>query len=77
MDKILEILKECLPFVDFEKETHLVDNGILESLDIVMLVTELSEEFDVEIGVDDLIPENFNSAENIYQLIYRLREGDL
>lgn len=75
MDKVLNILRGCLPFVDFEKETALVDDGILESLDIVMVVGELSDQFDIEIGMDDLIPENFNSAERIYQMVCRLREG--
>lgn len=76
MDKILEILRDCLPFVDFENETQLIDKGILESLDVVMIVSELCEQFDVEIGVDDLIPENFNSAERMYRLICRLSDGD-
>lgn len=74
MDKVLNILRGCLPFVDFETETALVDDGILESLDIVMVVGELSDQFDIEIGMDDLIPENFNSAERIYQMVCRLRE---
>lgn len=75
MDKVLDILTNCLPFVDFQAETALIDDGILESLDIVMIVGELSDQFDIEIGVDDLIPENFNSAERIYKLVRRLQEG--
>ena len=75
MNKILQILRGCLPYIDFEKETALVDKGILESLDIVMIVGELNEEFDIEIDMDDLIPENFNSAEQIYKLVCRLQEG--
>jgi len=76
MDRVIKILSDCVPFVDFETETGLIDNGILESLDIVMIVGELCDEFDIEIGVDDLVPENFNSAEKIYQLICKLKEGD-
>lgn len=74
MDRLYEILSECCPEIDFHKEKALIDDGLLESLDIVMIVGELSEEFEVEITADDLIPENFNSAEAMAAMIERLRE---
>ena len=55
--------------MDFEQETSLIDDGLIDSLDIVAVVTELMEAFDVELGVDDLTPENFNSVEAIEELI--------
>ena len=64
--QIIEILTEICPGIDFENETALIDDG---SLDIVAVVTELMEAFDVELGVDDLTPENFNSVEAIEDLI--------
>ena len=67
--QIIEILSEICPGVDFETETALIDDGLLDSLDIVAVVTELMEAFDVELGVDDLTPENFNSVEAIEELI--------
>lgn len=73
IDRIYEILEECCPDVDFKNETALVDDGVLESLDIVMIVNGLSNEFDVRIGVDDLLPENFNSADAMMSLIKRLQ----
>lgn len=73
MDKLLSLLTELCPGVDFENETALVDDGLIESLDIVTIVTELMAEFDVEISVDDLVPENFNSAGAMWALIERLR----
>lgn len=69
MDELLKILREACPGVDFERETALVDDGVLESLDIVTIVGELMDAFDVELNVDDLLPENFNSAEAIWALI--------
>ena len=67
--QIIEILSEICPGIDFETETALIDDGLIDSLDIVAVVTELMEAFDVELGVDDLTPENFNSVEPIEELI--------
>ena len=69
MEELLAILTEAVPGVDFELETSLVDDEILESLDIVTIVSEIKDAFDVEITVDDLIPQNFNSAEAMLALI--------
>ena len=67
--QIIEILSEICPGIDFETQTALIDDGLIDSLDIVAVVTELMEAFDVELGVDDLTPENFNSVEAIEELI--------
>ena len=67
--QIIEILSEICPGIDFETETALIDDGLIDSLDVVAVVTELMEAFDVELGVDDLTPENFNSVEAIEELI--------
>ena len=73
-EKLIRILTEVCPGVDFETETALIDDGLLESLDIVAIVTELREAFDADICVDDLLPENFNSADAMLALIER-RQG--
>ena len=70
-EQIIEILTEICPGVDFEQETALIDDGLIDSLDIVAVVTDLMDTFDVQLGVDDLTPENFNSVEAICQLIER------
>ncbi len=69
MDKLIKILEEIRPDVDFETSDDLIDAGFLDSFDIATLVEEISNEYGVEISVDDLIPENFSSAEKIYELI--------
>lgn len=73
MKELLEILETCCPDVDFEHETALIDDGILTSLDIVMIIGELNDAYDISITVDELEPENFNSAEAILALVERLR----
>ena len=74
MERILKILSELRPEVDFNSEVALIDDGILDSFDMVALVTELNEEFDVRIGIEELVPENFNSVCDIMKLIERLQE---
>lgn len=66
---VLEILSGVRGDVDFESNTKLIDDGILESLDIVAIVGELNDEFDIEISVEDLVPENFNSVDAMVELI--------
>ena len=71
-EKIKEILMDICPEVDFEKETKLISDGILASFDIVSIVAELGDEFDITIGPKDLIAENFNSLDAITALVKRL-----
>ncbi len=72
MEKLMKILKDLRPEVDFEKEDKLIENGIIDSFDLVALVGEINEVFGVEVEFEDMEPENFNSAENIYKMICRL-----
>ena len=73
MDELLEILKEAKPDVDFSSEKKLIDNGVLDSFDVVQLVMKLNDAFDIEIGAEDIVPENFNSAEALWAMIERLQ----
>jgi acyl carrier protein len=73
-EKLLAILEEIAPDVDFEKETALIDDGLLESFDIVNLVSELNDEFDIEIRPKDLQAANFNSIDAMVEMIERLQE---
>lgn len=73
MDELMKILSGVRPDVAFDREERLIDDEVLDSLDIVMLVGELNDAFDVSITVDELLPENFNSAQAIYALIQRLQ----
>lgn len=73
MKRLLEILKGIRPDVDFENETALIDNGILDSFDVVSIISELDDTFDVQIRITELDPDNFNSAEAIWKLVQELQ----
>ena len=74
MEALLNILEELHPEVDFETCTTLIDDSILDSVDIVTLVAEIDAEFGVAVPVEELTPENFNSAKAIYEMICRLED---
>lgn len=73
MDKLLEILKNNKPGVDFT-QTGLVEEGILDSFDILQIIASVSDEFNVEIPASEIIPENFDSVEAIWKMIQDLQE---
>ena len=76
METVLNILRELHPDVDFATECALIDDGILDSLDIVTLVSELCAAFDVVIPAQMLLPDHFNSAAAIWKMICTLDEVD-
>lgn len=73
-ENVLEILTEIRKDIDFENETGLIDDNLLTSLDIVAIVGEFNDAFDVEISVEDLVPENFNSVAAMVALIESAQE---
>lgn len=74
MERLIEILQELQPDVDFENTENLVDGRYLDSLTILSLIAEIEDEFDVEIPTVEIIPANFNSAKKIWALIEKLKE---
>ena len=73
MTRLLEILEGIRPDVDFAAETGLMDNGILDSFDIVSIISELNDEYDIAIRITELNPVNFNSAEAIMNMVKKLQ----
>ncbi len=72
METIMEILSGLHPEVDFETCDTLIDDKIIDSFDIVSIVTDVSDEFDVTIPVEEIVPKNFNSARALYAMVERL-----
>lgn len=75
MEKLLAVLKTVRPDVDFANEKKLIDDGILDSFDIIQVVLELNEAFDIDINVEDLEPDNFNTAQAMWELVTKLQNG--
>ena len=73
-EQLLTLLDEIRPDVEFEKETKLIDDGILDSFDIISIVQEMNETFNVEINVEELEPYNFNTVDAMVELIKKLQE---
>ncbi len=71
-EKLLEVLAEAKPGFEFEGKTGLVDGGYLDSFDIITLVSELNENFDIDIPVEEIITENFDSVDTILALVRKL-----
>ena len=76
MNDLLEILTGLHPEVDFDTCETLIDDKILDSFDIISIISEVSEQFDVTISAENIIPENFNSAKALYELIQRLEDEE-
>ena len=74
MEKLLELLKNIRPDVDFENETALIDDGFLDSFDVVSIISEIEDVFGVQIRIAELDPENFNSVQSIWDLIQKLQD---
>lgn len=73
-ERILELLADVLPQIDFTSSDSLVDDGILDSISIVTMVSELSVEFGVTFDMEELMPENLNSIDAIVETVKKLME---
>ena len=76
MEELLEILNDINPDVDYETEDNLIDGKVYDSFSIITLISNICEEFDIELGPEHLIPENFNSAQAMWDMIQRVQEDE-
>jgi len=75
MENILKILQEVRPDIDFNSEKNLINDGLLDSFDIVSIISDLNDHFNIAIRVTELDPENFNSIDAIYNMCKKLQES--
>ena len=74
MEALMGILENLHPEIDFNTCETLIDDGLIDSFDIVTIISEINEEYDVVIPAEEIVPENFNSAKALYSLIQRLED---
>lgn len=74
MEKLLEILRDIDPDIDYETCEDLIDGHYLDSLSVISLVAELEDEFDITIPTVEIVPDNFNSAKAMWTMIISLQE---
>ncbi|SHI94627.1 Phosphopantetheine attachment site [Butyrivibrio fibrisolvens DSM 3071] len=75
-ENFISILSEIKEDVDFENETALIDDGILDSFDILQIISALNEEYDISIPASEIVPDNFNSAKSLWAMVERLQDED-
>ena len=73
MEALMEVLAALKPEIDFDREKELIDDGLLESFDVITLIAEIEEQFGIEIPAEEIVPENFNSAEGIWKLCEKIK----
>ncbi len=76
MDELLAILNDINPDVDYENEDRLIDGKVYDSFSIISLISAISDTFDIELGPQHLIPENFNSAKAMWSMIQTLLDEE-
>ena len=74
MEELLNLLKEIKENVDFEHCTTLIDDHVLDSFDIIQIITALNDEYDITIPASEIVPANFNSAKALYTMVQRLQD---
>lgn len=71
-EKVANILKTVKPAKDLENIDNIIEGGYIDSFELMLLISTLCEDFGIEIGIDDIVPENFNSLDNIVGMVERL-----
>ena len=74
MDRLIELLQEIKEDIDFENTTDLIDGGILDSFDILQIISSLNDEFDISIPAHEIVPQNFNSTKALWEMVQRLQD---
>ena len=73
MDQLLELLKDVNEDVDFTAQNAIIDDEVIDSLDLTGLIADIEDSFDIEIGMNDIVPENFNTVDAMWAMIQRLQ----
>lgn len=74
MERLIELLLEIKEDIDYANETALIDDELLDSFDILQIISAIDDEFEVSIPAAKVIPENFNSAEALWNMVQELMD---
>lgn len=74
MQKLLAALEEVRDDVDFAHEEHLVEDGVIDSLDLTRIIAALDEAFDIHIPAGEIEPENFDTIDAILEMVHRYQK---
>lgn len=72
LDHMIELLEDVKGNVDYENCITLVDDRVLDSFDILSIISSINDEFDVSVPAKDIVPDNFNSAQAMLEMVKRL-----
>lgn len=75
MEKLLEILESVKPGVDFKSSSNMIEEGLIDSFDIVSIIANINEAFDIDFGVSEVVPENFATVQALYETIERIKNS--
>lgn len=75
MEKLLEILENVKPGVDFKSSSNMIEEGLIDSFDIVSIIANINEAFDIDFGVSEVVPENFATVDALYETIERIKNS--
>lgn len=76
LEQVIDMLDQIKDDVDFSTTVNLVDDRILDSFDILSIIGAIDDEFDVSVPAKDIVPQNFNTAQGIYQMVLDLAQGE-
>lgn len=75
MKKLLEILEDVKPGVDFESSQNMIEEGLIDSFDMINIIANINEKFDIDFSVAEIIPENFETVKSLYDTIERIKNS--
>ena len=74
LEGLIELLQDVKEDVDYETCTTLIDDHVLDSFDILSIISTLNDAYDISIPAAEIVPENFNSAQALHELVTRLAD---
>ena len=75
MKELLELLEEVKPGVDFESSQNMIEEGLIDSFDMINIIANINEKFDIDFSVAEIIPENFETVKSLYETIERIKNS--